>query len=54
MAELVARGVEVVMRNHQMRKSDFRRGVRLGKRDQKKPAQKPRWMDAKTYEGMPA
>ncbi|CAN5295382.1 hypothetical protein BH23VER1_BH23VER1_20920 [soil metagenome] len=56
MAELMAKGVDVVMRNHQMRRSDFRTGVRLGRRDHlivwEKP-QRPRWMDGATYAAMP-
>ncbi len=55
-AELMAMDINVVMRNHQMRESDFRTGVRLGRRDHlniwEKP-QRPRWMDAATYASMP-
>jgi hypothetical protein len=56
-ALLVARGVEVVVRQHQCRASDFRRGRRLGPDDHvvvwPKPAP-PEWMDAATYAAMPA
>jgi len=54
--ELSAKGVELVMRNHQMRKTDFRRGRRLGHRDHliewKKPA-KPGWMKQSEYDAAP-
>ena len=54
--ELAAMGVELVMRNHQMRKSDFRRGIRLGHKDHliqwDKPA-KPRWMKQADYDAAP-
>jgi len=56
-AELMRRGVHVVMRLHQKRKTDFRRGTRLGKYDHlvvwEKPA-RPDWMDAETYQQFPA
>jgi len=49
-------GVEVVMRQHQCRRSDFRRGRRLGQGDHvvtwSRP-QRPEWMDQETYEQMP-
>jgi hypothetical protein len=55
-AELMRRGVDVVMRQHQKRKTDFRRGVQIGKHDHlvvwKKP-QRPDWMDAETYQQYP-
>jgi Transposase DDE domain len=55
-AELMRRGVDVVMRQHQKRKTDFRRGVQIGKYDHlvvwKKP-QRPDWMDAETYQQYP-
>jgi putative transposase len=57
LAMLQSHGVDVVMRLHQKRKCDFRRGQRLGSKDHvvvwHKPA-RPKWMDAKTYESMPA
>ena len=50
-------GVDVVMRQHQSRHTDFRRGKRLGVRDHVvnwvRP-QRPAWMDEATYEAMPA
>jgi len=56
-AELQRRGIDVVMRQHQHRKTDFRRGRQLGKRDHlvfwKKPA-RPEWMDEETYRQYPA
>ena len=55
-AELCARGVDVVMRIHQMRKIDFRSGERFGECDHlivwKKP-QRPRWMSKNLYATMP-
>lgn len=56
MALLVERGVDLVTRQHQRRITDFRRGKRLGRRDQlvdwQRP-QRPSWMDAETYARMP-
>lgn len=56
-ARLQQLGVDVVMRQHQSRHTDFRRGTRLGKRDHvvqwDRPA-RPAWMDEATYAGMPA
>lgn len=55
-AELQRRGIDVVMRQHQHRKTDFRRGVQLGKHDHlvvwTKP-QRPDWMDEETYQQYP-
>jgi hypothetical protein len=55
-AELQRRGVDVVLRQHQCRKTDFRRGVRLGRYDHlviwEKPA-RPEWMDEETYRQYP-
>jgi hypothetical protein len=49
-------GVDVVMRQHQCRDTDFRRGRRLGPGDHVvtwlRP-QRPEWMDHETYEQMP-
>ncbi|MFH1109292.1 MAG: IS4 family transposase [Planctomycetota bacterium] len=49
-------GVDFVVRLHQARTADFRRGRRLGKRDHLvrwiRPA-KPTWMDQETYDRMP-
>lgn len=49
-------GVDFVVRLHQLRTADFRRGQRLGKGDHivawKRP-QRPTWMDAETYRRMP-
>jgi Transposase DDE domain len=54
--ELQRRGIDVVMRQHQKRKTDFRRGVQLGKYDHLvvwlKPA-RPEWMDKETYRQYP-
>jgi hypothetical protein len=55
-AELRRRGIDVVMRLHQRRRTDFRRGQRLGKYDHlvtwSKP-QRPDWMDEDTYRQYP-
>ena len=50
------RGVDVVVRKHQLRHTDFREGKRLGKDDHlvcwSKP-QRPKWMRRKTYAALP-
>lgn len=55
-AWLMRLGVDVVIRQHQLRHTDFRRGVRLGTRDHLvswvRP-QRPAWMDEATYRSMP-
>jgi putative transposase len=57
-AALQARGVDVVVRLHQARKADFRRGRRLGQKDHivtwTKPKKIPDWMSRAEYEAMPA
>ena len=57
LARLSARGVDVVVRLHQMRRADFRKGRRLGKNDHlvswPKP-QRPRWMSQPEYAALPA
>jgi hypothetical protein len=57
-AALQARGVDVVVRLHQARTADFRRGRRLGREDHlvtwTKPAHVPGWMSRAEYEAMPA
>ncbi|MBV8382165.1 MAG: IS4 family transposase [Planctomycetaceae bacterium] len=57
-AALQARGVEVVVRLHQARQADFRRGRRLGREDHlvtwTKPLHVPGWMSRAEYEAMPA
>lgn len=56
-ARLMQLGVDVVMRQHQSRHTDFRRGKRLGARDHvvlwDRPP-RPTWMDEATYASMPA
>lgn len=56
-ALLVARGIDVVVRKHQLRATDFRRGQRLGKDDHlvvwTKPPRANR-IDQETYDGLPA
>ncbi len=56
-AALQARGVDVVVRLHQCRSADFRRGRRLGIQDHlviwTKPKQVPDWMNRDEYDAMP-
>jgi hypothetical protein len=56
LALLAQRGIDVVIRKHQMRMTDFRVGKRLGKDDHlviwKKPV-RPKWMSQETYESLP-
>jgi hypothetical protein len=56
LALLLARGVDVVTRQHQRRHTDFRCGQRLGEGDHvvvwKRPARPP-WMDEETYATIP-
>jgi len=56
LALLVERGVDVVIRKHQLRATDFRTGVRLGHDDHivfwSKPP-RPKWMTRKTYAALP-
>ena len=56
LAWLIRHGVDVVVRQHQLRHTDFRRGRRLGAKDHVVAwagAQRPAWMDAATYAAMP-
>lgn len=56
-ARQAQRGVDVVMRQHQSRKTDFRRGKRLGVRDhvvQWDRPPRPKWMTEAEYVDMPA
>lgn len=56
LALLIQRGVDVVVRKHQMRATDFRRGRRLGHDDHlvcwEKPA-RPKWMSPEVYATLP-
>jgi len=56
MARLMQRGAQVVVRKHQLRKSDFRTGKRYGMDDHAirldKP-QRPSWMSQEEYESHP-
>jgi hypothetical protein len=56
MALLDQRDIDVVVRKHQLRATDFRRGVRLGKDDQlvrwRKP-QRPAWMSLAEHAALP-
>ena len=56
LALLLARGVDVVTRQHQRRRTDFSRGERLGAEDHvvlwERP-QRPEWMDEETYATIP-
>jgi hypothetical protein len=55
-ALLKEKGIDVVMRQHHLRQTDFRRGQRLGPGEHVviwlRP-QRPDWMDRETYERMP-
>ena len=57
-ALLLERGVDIVMRLHQRRRADFRRGKRLGPCDHivtwSKPKNRPDWLDEETYDRLPA
>lgn len=57
-AAFLARDVDVLVRLHQCRKADFRRGRRLGPEDHlvtwAKPQQIPDWMSRAEYDAMPA
>jgi hypothetical protein len=57
-AALQALGVDVLVRLHQCRTADFRRGRRLGRDDHSvtwpKPKQVPDWMTRAEYDAMPA
>lgn len=52
------RGIDLVLRLHQARTCDLRRGRRLGSGDHLvvwvKPEERPAWMDEQTYASMPA
>jgi hypothetical protein len=56
MALLRQRGVDLVLHRHQSRRTDFRRGCRLGHHDQvvqwRKPA-RPDWLAPETYASLP-
>jgi hypothetical protein len=56
MALLWLRGVDVVLHRHQSRRTDFRKGKSLGRRDHRvcwpKPS-RPDWMDQETYDLLP-
>jgi putative transposase len=56
LALLVGCGVDVVTRQHQCRRTDFRRGQRLGEKDHvvlwQRP-QRPKWMNEETYATVP-
>jgi len=56
LALFLARQVDLVVRQHQRRTTDFRRGQRLGKEDHVVPWQRPArpdWMDEETYAAIP-
>ena len=56
-AELQAKGVDIVCEQHGSRRTDFRRGQSLGVRDHriewKKPATRPSWMTPEQYTAVP-
>ena len=58
LALLTQKGVDLVIRKHQLRKSDFRTGKRLGKEDHvviwHKPKQRPYWLGKREYAALPA
>ena len=57
LARLMARDVRLVVRQHQMRRTDFRKGTRLGRHDHlvswPRP-KRPDWMSEREYATMPA
>ncbi len=57
-AALQARGVDVLVRLHQRRSADFRKGRKLGRHDHvvtwPKPKQAAQWMSREMYDAMPA
>ena len=57
-ATLQARGVDVLVRLHQRRSADFRKGRKLGRHDHvvtwPKPEQAAQWMSREEYDAMPA
>ena len=56
MARMIKRGAHVVIRKHQMRKSDFRTGIRHAKDDHSIHLQKPKrpkWMSEEEYQTYP-
>ena len=56
MARMIGRGAHVVVRKHQMRKSDFRSGIRYGKDDhsiQLAKPDRPKWMSVSEYKTYP-
>lgn len=57
-AELIGAGVDVVLRQHGSRRTDYRRGQRLGTRDHvvcwPKPAHVPHWMSRAQYCAIPS
>lgn len=57
LARFPQNGVDIVVRQHQHRRIDFRTGTRLGIGDHlitvPKPKQRPDWMDKETYQALP-
>jgi hypothetical protein len=57
LALAVQRGLDVVVRKHQLRRTDFRTGTHLGREDHlvcwPKP-QRPKWMTREVYKALPA
>ncbi len=56
-AQLIAAGVDVLLEQHGSRRTDFRRGTRLGARDHvvhwPKPRSRPAWMSGAQYAAAP-
>ena len=56
-ALLMKRGINVLFQQNAMRKTDFRKGIRLGSGDHLtqwiKPVKKPTWMEQDQYDDLP-
>jgi len=56
-AAMLSNGADVCCRKHHIRKSDFRRGKRIGKYDHlivwTRPKRRPKWMDEQTWQSIP-
>lgn len=56
-AMLIDKGVDIIFQQHATRKTDFRKGQRLGTRDHiagwKKPKKRPEWMSKQSYDTFP-
>lgn len=56
-AQLLDKGIDVVFQQHAVRKTDFRKGKRIGARDHvvnwQKPKKRPDWMEQADYDRFP-